>query len=81
MKNRTTKINQVLEHLKKYGSIGPWSAIQNYGVTRLSAIIFNLKKRGYDISSVTEKRRDRNGNVCQFSRYFLNEDGVEGLKK
>ena len=36
------KTEKVLEHLKEYGTITSLEAIDLYGATRLSAIIFNL---------------------------------------
>lgn len=41
-----TKTQKVLNHLRENGSITSWEAIQQYGATRLSAIIFNLRKKG-----------------------------------
>lgn len=49
---KINKSNAVLNHLKKYGSITSWKAITEYRATRLSAIIYNLRKKGYDIESV-----------------------------
>ena len=37
------KTQLVLEHLKINKNITSWEAIQRYGATRLSAIIFNLR--------------------------------------
>ena len=51
----TTKTSKVLSHLQKYGHITSWDAITLYNATRLSAIIFNLKKEGYIIKSTNEK--------------------------
>ena len=68
---RDNKHKQVLNHLKRFKSITSWEAIQNYGATRLSSIIFNLRKKGYDIESVDEIEKDRNGNPCKFTRYYL----------
>lgn len=51
MRRANIKARQVEEHLKKYGSITSWEAIQNYKATRLSAIIFNLRKK-YDIDTI-----------------------------
>ena len=42
----------ILWHLKKYGSITSYEAIKEYGATRLSAIIFNHRKDGYNIDSM-----------------------------
>lgn len=68
---RVTKQQQVLDHLKSGKSITSLTAINLYGATRLSAIIFNLKELGHDIISERESRLDRNGNVCNYSRYQL----------
>ena len=43
----------ILNHLKSNGSITSWGAIQSYRITRLAAIINDLRKEGYNIS--TEK--------------------------
>jgi len=72
---KMTKTKQVLEHLQNYGTITSWQAIQQYGATRLSDIVFKLRKRGYDIETKTELTKDRNGNVCQYAKYILNREG------
>jgi len=64
-----TKTKQVLEHLREYGMITSWEAIQQYGATRLASIICNLRKQGYDIETKTELAKDRNGNTCQYAKY------------
>ena len=70
-KLRITKTDQVLKHLKEKGSIDSWTAIQQYGATRLSSIVFNLRKRGYEIVSIPNSVLDRNNNVCNFTNYQL----------
>jgi hypothetical protein len=47
-----SKINKVKAHLENTGSITSWQAISLYRATRLSAIIFNLRKNGWNITSV-----------------------------
>lgn len=44
-KRATNKTQKVLEHLQKHGSITSLEAIDLYGATRLSGIIYNLKKK------------------------------------
>jgi hypothetical protein len=70
-----TKKAQVLNHLQNYGTITSWQAIQQYGATRLSDIIFKLRKQGYNIETKTECTKDRNGNTCQYAKYILNREG------
>lgn len=71
---RKDKTSEVLKHLQEKGSITSLEAFSLYGATRLSAIIFNLKKRGYDITSESEKCTDRYGHACTYSRYILSEE-------
>lgn len=39
----------ILKHLQEVGSITPMVALNKYGCFRLSARIFNLRAKGYDI--------------------------------
>ena len=68
---KTTKSAQVKKHLIDEGAIDSWTEITNYGATRLSAIIFNLRRRGMNIISEPLSSKDRNNNLCQFVKYVL----------
>ena len=48
---KQTKQDRILTHLQSNGSITPMQALEYYGSFRLSAIIFNLKKEGHDITT------------------------------
>ena len=72
-KVKVTKTKKVLDHLKKHGNITTWEAIEKYNATRLSSIIFCLKKRGLDIESVEFDHIDIYGNPLKFVRYFYKE--------
>jgi hypothetical protein len=69
---KITKTSMVLDHLKKHGTITSMEAIENYGATRLSAIIFNLRKKGYDIGTIDVHSKDRYGNSVVYGKYVLN---------
>lgn len=74
---QTTEINkttEVLKHLKEHGSITSLEAINLYGATRLSAIIFNLKKKGYDIMTAKGSCIDKYGHKCSFAKYILESE-------
>lgn len=73
-----TKTQAVLDWLKSNASISSMEAIENFGATRLSAIIFNLRKAGYDIETVTCEGTDRFGNPMRFARYYLRDSPVDG---
>ncbi len=68
-----TKTKAVLDWLKTHDSISSMEAIENFGATRLAAIIFNLRERGHDIETVRCSDTDRYGNVVRFARYHLRD--------
>lgn len=68
---RVTQKDIVLKHLRDFGSITSWEAFTEYGITRLSAVIYILRAEGYDIESETIKTLNRYGNPTRFSKYSL----------
>lgn len=72
-----TKTQAVLQWLETHASISSMEAINNFGATRLGAIIFNLRKRGYNIETVMVDGRDRFGNSTRFARYYLRSSPVD----
>jgi hypothetical protein len=48
-KRKQTEI--VLNHIKKFGRINSLDAIGRYGITRISAVIYDLRKAGVMIKS------------------------------
>lgn len=72
-----TKTQAVLDWLKTHASISSMEAIRSFGATRLSAIIFNLRKKGYNIETVKCEGTDRFGNKMQFARYYLRDSPVD----
>ena len=68
------KTKKVMLHLQEKGHINSWEAIQEYGATRLSAIIFNLRYR-YDMNIRSQKRQfiDRYGDKAYFVDYILED--------
>lgn len=61
----------VLRHLKDFGSLTTWEAIQEYGITRLSAMIHLLRKQGHNIESENITAKNRYGNSTTFSKYYI----------
>lgn len=66
------KTKAILLHLQEKGSITSWEAIKEYGATRLSAIIYNLRYK-YNLDIITEKVEfiDRYGSKSSFAKYIL----------
>lgn len=69
---RINKTEKVLNHLREYGSITSLEAIELYGATRLSAIIFTLRKRGLNIDTIDLPFTDRFGMKSHYGKYVLN---------
>ena len=67
MTKRINKTQLVLNHLEKYGTI------ELYGVTRLSSIIYNLRKRGHKIVTEDMPFTDRFGTKSICGKYILND--------
>lgn len=61
----------VIEYMREKGSITSWEACEELGVTRLSAVIFNLKRAGYNIRSERQAVRNRYGHVAPITRYHI----------
>ena len=77
IENQNKKSFQVKKHLIENGTIDSWTAIQLYGATRLSAIIFNLRKSGHIIESIPNTSYDRNNQLCNFTTYkYINYNGI-----
>lgn len=66
-----TQMDAIINHLKEHGDITSMQAIKLYGCTRLAAKIYDLRKRGYIIDTITEDGSTRYGTHCQFARYVL----------
>ena len=71
------KTKAVLQWLQTHAGITSMEAIKQFGATRLSAIIFKLRQRGYNIETVKCEGTDRFGNKVQFARYYLRDSPVD----
>jgi uncharacterized DUF497 family protein len=62
-----TKKELIRKHLKTHGSITTWEAIGHYRVTRLSGIIYELRREGLNIISIPSRSKSH------FVTYSLEE--------
>ena len=67
-----TQQARVMRYMQDYGSITSLEAFRDLGITRLSGVIFDLRK-SYVINSKTERSRNRYGEKTSYSRYYLEE--------
>lgn len=77
MEQKVTQKTVILDHLRRFGSIEPLTALREYGVYRLSAVIFDLKHEGHAIITDTVKSVSRiTGKPVYFAKYIL-QDGTD----
>ena len=70
-KENKTQSKMILEHLKKGKEISQLEATKRYGVLRLGAIIFNLRKDGYRIITRRVHAPNRYGHSSNYAVYKL----------
>ena len=68
---KMTQTQAIISHLVKYGSITSMEAFEKYGATRLSSIIFTLRKRGYMIINKDHETTNRFGGKVNYAEYKL----------
>ena len=73
-----SKTKDVLYYMKTHSSITSIEAINLFAATRLSAIIYNLRKGGYNIESKDCATRDKYGRLVHYTKYiYLGEPKYE----
>ncbi len=65
-----TQIESVLDFMQTHTGITSLQAIKKFGATRLSGIIYTLKKQGWDIQDMWVVVKTRFGKT-QVKKYFL----------
>lgn len=76
-----SQADAILWHLKTYGDITSYEAIKEYGATRLSAIIFNHRKQGYDIESLPLVKKTRFGRNTTIAKYVYTLPAKEFIQE
>lgn len=72
--------DKVLYYMRTRGSITSMEAFHDLKVTRLSGVIFNLK-RTHRIHAVMEYKLGSDGEPVRFARYYLEDGDVEASGK
>lgn len=70
---KTSQKTKILKYMEERGSITQWQAIKEFGCTRLSARIADLKKDGYSIESDTIYSKNIYGEPIHYSQYRLGD--------
>lgn len=71
MMSKTTQTGQILKYLKEHSEgLTSMQAFQMFGATRLAAIIFNLRQRGYNIETFDMESTNRYGEAVRYAKYI-----------
>lgn len=66
---KITLKSSILRHLKEFKSITSFEAFEEYGTTRLSAFIFELRK-SHNIADEVVEKTNRFGQKIRFKKYL-----------
>ena len=61
----------ILEYMRRYGSITPLEALQEFGCMRLAARISDLRRMGVHIKARTAASVNQYGDVVHYAKYTL----------
>lgn len=67
----TPQAEQLLEHMKKHGTLTQIEAYEQYGCFRLASRIHEIRMAGIGIESELKKGKNRYGVDCRYAEYRL----------
>ena len=62
---------RIIQYMNRYGSITPFEAFEDLGVTKLATRISEMIRDGVIIEKCPERRKNRYGEVTHYMRYKL----------
>lgn len=68
-----TQNDAVLAYMRRHGSITPLQALDDLGIMRLGARIWDLRHDGHRINAAMEQGTNRHGEPVRYARYTLRE--------
>lgn len=69
--NTETQNQLVLSHMTRFKNISSIQGFELYGITRLSARIYDLREQGHKIGMVWKESVNRYGKTCRYGEYFI----------
>lgn len=69
--SNSTQCDRVRAYLETHGHITPMEALNELGIFRLGARVFELRESGMPIETCREEVRCRNGETAVVARYVL----------
>ena len=69
-----TQADRILDYIDRFGSISPFEAFSDLGITKLATRISEMIANGENISKQRETRRNRYGEKVTYMRYSRGGD-------
>lgn len=69
--DKVTQRAKILDYCDKHGSITVREAFDKLNINSPTKRISELRKAGYDVQTVTERRAKDNGETVRYTRYFI----------
>lgn len=73
-KHTKSQCDKILAYMQSGKGISQYEAAQKFGCYRLSARIFDLRDRGYEVSKQMVTKKNAEGNSVSFAVYRLVEE-------
>lgn len=72
MEEKKTQCEEIMEWLEEYGHISPIEALREMGCMRLSARIYDLRKKGHnEIETMMVSRKNWKGRNIKYAVYYI----------
>ena len=68
-----TQSMQIMEYMTQFGSISPYEAFADLGITKLATRISEMQREGVRIQKTWETSKNRFGKPVSYMRYRLEE--------
>lgn len=76
-----TQNERIKRHIETFGSITSYEAFREYGITRLSARIYDLRRDfGLNITSERKTTKNRFDEPVSYAVYKLDKEGLKNDK-
>lgn len=66
-----TQRQKIIRYIRENGSITSWEAYIYLGVTQFATRVKELKEEGYLFKTEWEIKKNRDGKITRFKRYYL----------
>ena len=70
---KETQGQRILEYIEEFGSVSPFEAFADLGITKLATRISELKRQGYEFDQKYEYSVNRYGEPVHYMRYSMHK--------